>query len=42
MPAVTVDLACAENEALLAEDPYLASLGEAVARGVADYFGSSG
>lgn len=38
MPAVTVDLACEGNDPLLAADPYLNALGEAVARGVEDFF----
>ena len=40
MPAVVVDLANATNTDLLAEDAYLTALGEAVARGVEDYFTS--
>jgi N-acetylmuramoyl-L-alanine amidase len=40
MPAVVVDLACEDNDTLLAEDPYLSALGEAVARGVETYFGA--
>lgn len=42
MPAVTVDLSCEGNEPLLAEDPYLHGLGIAVARGIDDYFTSTG
>ncbi len=38
MPAVMVDLANAGNEELLVEDQYLVALGEAVARGVEDYY----
>lgn len=41
MPAVTVDLSCEGNEPLLAADPYLNALGEAVARGVEEYFGAT-
>ena len=39
MPAVVVDLACAGNDALLGEDPYLEALGAAVASGIEQYFG---
>lgn len=41
MPAVTVDLACEGTDHLLGEDPYLAGLGEAVARGIEQYFTST-
>ncbi len=39
MPAVTIDLSCEDNDPLLAEDPYLHALGEAVAHGIEQYFG---
>jgi N-acetylmuramoyl-L-alanine amidase len=42
MPAVTLDLHTEGNEPLLAEDTYLHSLGEAVADGINNYFGSTG
>jgi N-acetylmuramoyl-L-alanine amidase len=38
MPAIMVDLASPGTEVLLAEDPYLTSLGDAVAHGVGQYF----
>ncbi len=38
MPAVVVDLACPGSEPILAEEPYLTSLGEAVAAGIRGYF----
>lgn len=41
MPAVTVDLASAGNDPLITEDPYLTALGEAVARGIENYFSST-
>ena len=40
MPAVIVDLGSDANDQLLAEDPYLTALGEAVAGGVEHYFAS--
>jgi N-acetylmuramoyl-L-alanine amidase len=41
MPAVIVDLAREGNEQLLAEDPYLTALGEAVASGIEHYFSAA-
>ncbi len=40
MPAVIVDLGSEGNDQLLAEDPYLTALGEAVAGGIEHYFAS--
>ncbi len=42
MPSVSVDLGAPGTETLLAEDPYLVGLGEAVAQGVTDYFAATG
>ena len=42
MPAVVVDLSCPGTENLWVEDPFLSGLGEAVARGVGDYFTVTG
>lgn len=41
MPSVFVDLGSPGAEVLLAEDPYLVGLGEAVAAGIGGYFASS-
>jgi N-acetylmuramoyl-L-alanine amidase len=41
MPSVVVDLASPGEEPLLAEDPYLVGLGEAVAHGVDEYFATA-
>jgi N-acetylmuramoyl-L-alanine amidase len=41
MPSVFVDLGASGAEVLLAEDPYLVGLGEAVADGIGSYFASS-
>jgi N-acetylmuramoyl-L-alanine amidase len=41
MPSVFVDLGAPGAEVLLAEDPYLVGLGEAVASGIDDYFAAS-
>ncbi len=41
MPSVVVDLSAPGAEPLLAEDPYLIGLGEAVSHGITTYFASS-
>jgi N-acetylmuramoyl-L-alanine amidase len=41
MPAVTIDLSCEGNDALLDSDPYLNALGDAIARGIETYFTST-
>lgn len=41
MPSVVVDLGTPNGESLLAEDPYLVGLGEAVAAGVDAYFATA-
>lgn len=41
MPSVFIDLGAAGAEPLLAEDPYLVGLGEAVAGGIESYFASA-
>jgi N-acetylmuramoyl-L-alanine amidase len=41
MPSVIVDLASPGEESLLAEDPYLVGLGEAVSRGIETYFATA-
>lgn len=38
MPAVVVDLASSDADVLVEEDPYLHALGEAVAKGIEQYF----
>ncbi len=42
MPSVFVDLAAPGAETLLAEDPYLVGLGEAVSDGISEYFAATG
>jgi hypothetical protein len=42
MPAVVVDLASVPGEPLLAHDPYLTGLGDAVAVGIERYFAVAG